>query len=61
MSEKRVLSRIFGPKKPELLGGWRKFNEDRDRLQTLGNTVLKLWFRKRQKIPCLAGRNVRYI
>jgi hypothetical protein len=40
MSEKRLLRRIFGPKKDEIMGEWKKkkYNEE------LYNVLLSLWY-----------------
>jgi hypothetical protein len=45
--ENRVLRRIFGPKRTELAGGWRKLhNEELHKLYTLPRTIAMIKSRK---------------
>jgi hypothetical protein len=47
--ENRVLRRIFGPKRDEVTGGWRKLhNEDLHNLYSLSNTIRMTRPRKRR-------------
>jgi hypothetical protein len=40
VSENRVLRRIFGPKRDEVIGGWRKLhNEEFDNLYSLPSVI----------------------
>jgi hypothetical protein len=41
--EDRLLRRIFGPKRDEMVGGWRKFhNEELHNLYSLPNIVIRI-------------------
>jgi hypothetical protein len=40
VSEKRVLRRIFGPKREEVAGGWRRAHEDLQNLYTSVCTII---------------------
>jgi hypothetical protein len=41
ISENNVLRRIFGPKRDEMIGGWRKLqNEELDNVHALLNTSI---------------------
>jgi hypothetical protein len=45
VSEKRVLRRIFGPKREEVTGGWRKLHNDElhDSSSPSIIEIIKLW------------------
>jgi hypothetical protein len=54
--EKRVLSRIFGPKRDEIVGGWRKlYNEELHNLQSSPSIIRMV---KSRRMRC-AGRVAR--
>jgi hypothetical protein len=43
LSDNRVLRRIFGPKRDEVTGGWRKlYNEELHNLYSLTSKIIKL-------------------
>jgi hypothetical protein len=61
VSENRVLRRIFGPKKGELAGGWRRLhNEELHKLYTSPNVIRDIKSRTtRQRIHAASTRKMR--
>jgi hypothetical protein len=60
--ENRVLRRIFGPKREEVAGGWRRLhNEELHNLYTLPNIVRAIESKRMRwegHVACIGGREM---
>jgi hypothetical protein len=60
--EKRVLRRIFGPKRDEIIGGWRKLhNEELRNLYFSPNIIKMVKFKGAGHVACIGQKRNAYI
>jgi hypothetical protein len=56
MSENRVVRRIFGPKRGEVVGGWRKFHDEELHNMYVSPCLIRMMKSRRMRLAGLVAR-----